>query len=430
MIIFCVEVSIVKTYIPRIMDSLLQEELQAFGGVLLTGPKWCGKTTTAEQISQSTLSMQSPDNQEAYLQMAELTPSLLLEGKNPRLIDEWQMAPQLWDAVRHDVDVKGEFGLYILTSSTSVDEKKLKHSGAGRISRLKMYTMSLFESHDSNGAVSFADLFDDPHSIAARSNCKIEDYANLIVRGGWPGMIGNSEAVNRRQIAGYCDAIVKSDITIVDGVSRDERKVTSILRSYARHTASQASKTTILKDFSQNDESIHINTLESYLSALNKLFVIDDLPAWSPRLRSKTTIRVSDTHHFVDPAIAAYFLQASPHDLLFDPNTFGLLFESLVIRDLRVYSQALRGHLTHYRDKSGLEADAIMHLSDGRWAAIEVKLGSRQVDEAAENLLALKERIDTTKTNPPSFLMIITGTEFAYQRKDGVMVVPLGCLRP
>jgi len=415
---------------PRIMDFLLQEELQAFGGVLLTGPKWCGKTTTAEQIAQSTISMQSPDNQEAYLQMAELTPSLLLEGKNPRLIDEWQMAPQLWDAVRHDVDAKGEFGLYILTGSTSVDEKKLKHSGAGRISRLKMYTMSLFESQDSNGTISIGDLFKEPHSIAARSNLKIEDYANLIVRGGWPGMIGNSEAINRRQIAGYCDALVKSDITTVDGVSRDERKVTSILRSYARHTGSQATKTTILKDCVQNYESLHINTLDSYLSALNKLFVIDDLPAWSPKLRSKTTIRISDTHHFLDPAIAAYFLQASPRDLLYDPNTLGLLFESLAIRDLRIYSQALRGKLSHYRDKSGLEADAIIHLSDGRWAAIEVKLGSRQVDEAAKNLLALKERIDTTHINPPSFLLIITGTEFAYQRKDGVLVVPLGCLRP
>ncbi len=430
MIISYREVEIVKTYMSRIMDMLLQEELEAFGGVLLVGPKWCGKTTTAERIAQSTLSMHSPDNQEAYIQMADLTPSLLLEGENPRLIDEWQMAPQLWDAVRHEVDVRGETGLYILTGSTSVDETKIKHSGAGRISRLNMYTMSLFESGDSNGAVSLSSLFENPQAIAVRSRMKIEDYAHLIVRGGWPGMIGNSEAVNQRQIAGYCDAIVKSDISTVDGVTRDERKVTAILRSYARHTASQASKTTIMKDLSSTDEHLHMNTLDSYLTALRRLFVLADLPAWSPKLRSKTAIRVSDTRHFVDPALAAYFLQATPRDLLFDPHTFGLLFESLVIRDLRVYSQALRGTLSHYRDKEGLEADAIIHLNDGRWAAVEVKLGARQVDAAAKNLLALKERVDTAQMNQPSFLMIITGTEYAFRRKDGVFVVPLGCLKP
>jgi len=374
--------------------------------------------------------MQSPDHQESYMHLAEISPSLLLEGENPRLIDQWQMAPQLWDAVRHDVDEKRVVGLYILIGSTSVDEKKLKHSGAGRMSRMKMYTMSLFESNDSNGTISLADLFETPSNIASRSTLRIEDYARLITRGGWPSTIGKNEDINRRQIIGYCDAIVKSDITTVDGVSRDERKVISVLRSYARHTATQATKTTILKDISQSDESIHINTLDSYLSALNKLFVIDDLPAWSPKLRSKTIVRTSDTRHFVDPAIAAYFLQACPRDLLYDMNTLGFLFESLVIRDLRVYAQALRGHLSHYRDRSGLEADAIIHLPDGRWAAIEVKLGAGQVDEAAKNLLALKERIDTSKMHGPSFLMIITGAEYAYKRKDGVLVVPLGCLKP
>ena len=417
-------------YLPRIMDTLLQEELQAFGAVLLTGPKWCGKTTTAKQIAHSTLSMQSPDNQEAYLQLAEIAPSMLLEGEHPRLIDEWQMAPQLWDAVRHDVDSKGDIGLYILTGSTSVDEKKLKHSGAGRISRLKMYTMSLFESNESNGTVSLAEIFKSPSGIVSRSDLKIEDYARLIIRGGWPGTIDKSEDINRRQIAGYCDAIVKSDITSVDGVSRDERKVISVLRSYARHTATQTPKTTIHNDIAQNNESIHINTLDSYLTALNRLFVIDDLPAWSPKLRSKTAIRISETRHFVDPAIAAYFLQAFPRDLLFDMNTFGFLFESLVIRDLRIYAQALRGRLSHYRDKNGLEADAVIHLPDGRWAAIEVKLGIKQVDEAAKNLLELKAIIDNSQIHEPSFLMIVTATEYAYQRPDGVLVVPLGCLKP
>lgn len=417
-------------YLPRIMDELLFEELQAFGAVLLAGPKWCGKTTTAKQIARSTLSMQSPDHQEAYMQLAEITPSLLLQGENPRLIDEWQMAPQLWDAVRHDVDEKGDVGLYILTGSTSVDEKRIMHSGAGRISRLKMHTMSLFESGDSNGTVSLAELFGSSSSIAVRSALSVEDYARLIVRGGWPGTIGKSEEINRRQIAGYCDTIVKTDINTIDVVSRDERKAISILKSYARHTATQATKKTILDDITANDDSLHINTLDSYLTALNRLLVIDDLPAWSPKLRSKSTIRVSETRHFTDPAIAAYFLQAFPHDLLFDLKTLGFLFESLAVRDLRVYAQALRGHLSHYRDNSGLEADAIVHLPDGRWAAIEVKLGVKQVDEAAKNLLELKSRIDTSQMHEPSFLMIITGAEFAYKRPDGVVVVPLGCLSP
>lgn len=418
-----------KTYMPRIMDTLLQEELEAFGAVLLAGPKWCGKTTTAKQVAKSILSLQSPNNQETYMQMADLTPSLLLEGENPRLIDEWQMAPRLWDAIRHSVDERGDVGLYILTGSTTVDEKKLKHSGAGRISRLKMHTMSLFESSDSNGTISLAGLFDNPTDIGSRSHMDIEDYARLIVRGGWPGTIGKREEVNRRQIAGYCETIVGSDISIVDGVVRDERKVRALLRSYARHTASQATKTTILEDITQHDVPMHINTLDSYLSALSRLFVIEELPAWSPRLRSKTTVRVSPTLHFVDPAIAAYFLQAFPRDLLYDPNTFGLLFESLVIRDLRVYAQALRGQVSHYRDSSGLEADAIIHLPDGRWAAVEVKLGSTHIEEAARNLIRLRENIDTAHMHAPSFLLIITGTEYAYRRNDGIFVVPLGCLK-
>ena len=425
-----IEVSYKMKYLSRVMDSLLKEELEAFGGVLLAGPKWCGKTTTAKQIAKSILDLQSPDNQESYLQLADLRPSLLLEGENPRLIDEWQMAPQLWDAIRHEVDVRGEPGQYILTGSTSIDERTIKHSGAGRISRLKMYTMSLYESNDSNGSISLAGLFQDPSAVASRSTLEIDDYARLIVRGGWPGTIGKSVDVSNRLIAGYCDAIVKSDITTVDGVSRDERKVISVLRSYARHTATQAAKTTILKDIVQNNESLHINTLDSYLEALNRLFVVDDLPAWSPQLRSKATVRRAETRHFIDPAIAAYYLQAFPNDLLFDLKTFGFLFESLVIRDLRVYSQALRGYLSHYHDSSGLEADAIVHLPNGHWAAIEVKLGTKQIDEAARNLLELKEKIDNDKMRTPSFLMIITATEYAYTRSDGVHVVPLGCLKP
>jgi uncharacterized protein len=417
-------------YYPRMTDSLLQEELEAFGGVVLTGPKWCGKTTTAKRISKSILYMQDPDNQESYMQLADIKPSLLLQGENPRLIDEWQMAPQLWDAVRHEVDSRGEAGLFILTGSTSVDEKKLKHSGAGRISRLKMYTMSLFESGDSNGTVSLAELFGNSTDVAARTGLTVEEYARLIARGGWPGTVNKSIEIAQRQVAGYCDAIVKSDISTVDGVSRDEEKVSLILKSYARHTASQAPSTTILSDIQQNNRDMHSNTLDSYLAALKRLYVLEDLPAWSPKLRSKTVIRTSDTRHFIDPAIAAYFLKAGARDILFDFNTFGLLFESLVIRDLRVYAQKLRGHVAHYRDKEGLEADAIIHLADGRWAAIEVKLGLKNIDEAAANLLKLKGKIDTEQMHEPAFLMVVTGAEFAYRRHDGVFVVPLGCLKP
>lgn len=419
-----------QNYYSRLIDPILIDELKAFGAIVLTGPKWCGKTTTATKLSKSILYMQDPDNQESYQQLAAIRPSLLLKGEHPRLIDEWQMAPQLWDAVRHDIDLQGEDGLYILTGSTSVDESRIKHSGAGRISRLVMYTMSLFESKDSNGAVSLKQLFENPVDISAQCSLKIDDYARLITRGGWPKSLGANEDIAIRQVAGYCDAIVRSDIKTVDGVQRDEEKARAILRSYARHVSTQAAGTTILKDIQPNHLVLHINTLDDYLNALRRLYVISEIPAWSPKLRSKTAIRTSNTRHFIDPAIAAHFLKARAADLLFDFNTFGLLFESMVIRDLRVYVQCLNGGVSQYRDKDGLEADAIIHLDDGRWAALEVKLGSTMVDEAACNLLKLSNKIDTNRMNKPSFLMVVTATEYAYQREDGVYVVPLGCLKP
>jgi len=417
-------------YYPRLIDPILKKELDAFGAVSLTGPKWCGKTTTASQLAKSILYMQDPDNQENYQQLAAIRPSLLLRGEHPRLIDEWQMAPQLWDAIRHDVDIQGKDGLYILTGSTSVDEKKIKHSGAGRISRLCMYTMSLYESRHSNGSVSLLDLFAGRNFEGSICSLKIEDYAALIARGGWPRSAGKSDESAIRQVAGYCDAIVKSDICTVDNVSRDEDKARAILRAYSRHISTQAAATTILNDIQPNHVRIHINTLDDYLNAFRQLYMITEMPAWSPQLRSKTAIRTSKTRHFVDPAIATHFLRAMPDDLLFDLNTFGLLFESLAVRDLRIYIQSLDGGISHYRDKDGLEADAILHLADGRWAAIEVKLGTLMVDEAAKNLIKLRNKIDDSRMRQPSFLMIITGTEYAYQREDGVYIVPLGCLKP
>lgn len=418
-----------KKYLSRIVDNVIKQELEAFGAVLITGPKWCGKTTSAKQIANSSIYMQDPDKKDSYLKIAELFPSALLKGDKPRLIDEWQMAPQLWDAIRFDIDKQGEEGLYIMTGSTSVDENKIDHSGAGRIARVRMSTMSLFESKDSNGTISLKDLFEKNEEIQAISSATITDIANYIVRGGWPNSIGKSMEVSQRQIAGYCDTILKSDISTVDGIKRDETKTRAILTSISRNIATQTPNSTILKDIAINQESMHINTLGEYIKALKKLYVIDDLSAWSPRLRSKTTIRTSDTRHLIDPAIAAYFLGASANDLLGDAETFGLLFESMVIRDLRIYAQSLHGSLSHYRDKDGLEADAILHLQNGKWAAIEIKLGSRWIDEGAKNLLELQAKIDIDKMNKPSFLMVVTGTEFAYKREDGVFVVPLCCLK-
>lgn len=362
-----------KQYLPRLVDELLEKELEAFGAVLITGPKWCGKTTTGLNQAKSTLFLQNPDEREQNLRLADVKPSLLLEGDNPRLIDEWQDAPQLWDSVRFSIDQRSETGLYILTGSTSVDESLIAHTGTGRISRLKMRTMSLFESGDSNGEVSITQLLKS-EEIASKSPHTIEDIANLIVGGGWPASIGKSLEVKQRQVAGYCKAIVNTEISTADGISRDSEKVYQVLRSYSRHISTQSTIQTITRDVTRNFDSINRKTVGEYLEALQKIFVIEDLKAWSPKLRSKTTIATSSTRHFVDPAIAAYFLDANPVDLLNDLETMGLLFESLVVRDLRIYAESLGGSVYHYRDHSGQEADAILHFKNGQWGAIEVKL--------------------------------------------------------
>jgi predicted AAA+ superfamily ATPase len=416
-------------YLNRIIDTVLKQELKAFGAVLITGPKWCGKTTTAKRITNSVLYMQNPDRKKSYMSLAELQPSLLLRGDNPRLIDEWQMAPQLWDAIRFDVDSRNKTGLYILTGSSTIDEDKISHSGAGRISRMKMRTMSLYESLNSTGQVSLIDLFDANHDIEGLSELDIKDIAKLIVRGGWPGNIEKPLNIARRSIEGYCDIITTSEIKTVDGIERDEAKTRNVLRSLARHTSSTATNATILRDIQANHSDMHRNTLSDYLNALRKLHIIEDLPAWSPKLRSKTVIRTSNKRHLVDPAISTAILKASPKDLIYDINTFGLLFESLVIRDLRVYTQALGGSVSHYQDSSGLEADAVIHLNDGRWGLVEVKLGDNSIDEAAKNLKEINRKIDTTNLREPSFLMIVTGIGYAYKRDDDVLVVPIGCLK-
>ena len=418
-----------EKYYSRIMDKVLTEELSAFGAVLINGPKWCGKTTTAKQYAKSVLNMQDPSNKANYLKTVKIDPLILLQGENPRLIDEWQIAPELWDAIRHDIDEKQKEGLYILTGSSKVDESRISHSGVGRISRVLMRTLSLYESKDSNGTVSLADLFDNKSFKMAKSSLTVKDISNVIVRGGWPNSIAKDLKIAMKQVSGYIQSIVKTEIKTIDGVERDEAKTLAVLKSLARHTSTQATDSIIVTDVESNHYSIHRNTLSDYLKVLRELYIIEDLPAWNPKLRSKTTIRTSNTRHFIDPAFAASLLNATPDDLLRDIETFGLLFESLVIRDIRIYTDYIGGYVSHYRDKTGLEADAIIHLNNGKWAAIEVKLGSYEIDEAAKHLIELSEKVDTSQDNGPSFLMVITGTEFGYQRDDGVYVVPIGCLK-
>lgn len=420
-----------KRYLKRIADTILQEKLEAKGAVLIEGPKWCGKTTTAIQIARSVLYIQDPSKKSQYLKMAELYPSLLLQGETPRLIDEWQLAPQLWDAVRFEVDKRDEFNQFILTgSSVPSGDRSTSHSGTGRISRMVMRPMSLFESGDSNGSISLAELFKEPKEHAVKSPIDIRRIAYLICRGGWPKTLDQSEKIALRQAYDYFDAVVESDISSVDGVNRNPQRARLLMRSFSRFIASDAKITNIKADMVSNDlDSLDEDTIYSYINALKRIFVIDDLPAWSPNLRSRTAIRTSDTRHFVDPSIAAASLGIGPDDLLHDLNTMGLFFESMCVRDLRVFAEALDGEVYHYRDKTGLECDAVVHLRNGSYALIEVKLGGSDIEAAAKNLLSLKSKIDTDRMKAPSFLMVLTGTEYGYRREDGIYVTPVGCLK-
>ncbi len=420
-----------KKYINRIVDDILRDRLESKGAVLIEGPKWCGKTTTAIQFAKSSIFIQDPARKNQYIKMAELDPALLLEGETPRLIDEWQLAPQIWDAVRFEVDKRDDFNQFILTgSSTPVEEGIISHSGTGRIARMTMRPMTLYESGDSTGSVSLRELFKGNDAIIVKSETNIRKLAFLICRGGWPKSIGYSEKIALRQAFDYYDAIVESDISEADGVKRNPQRVKLLLRSFSRFIASDAKNTNIKNDMISNDsDSLNEDTIFSYINALKRIFVVEDLPAWSPNLRSKTAIRTSDTRHFIDPSIAVASLGIGPDDLLNDLKTMGLLFESLCIRELRVFAESLDGTVYHYRDKGGLECDAIVHLRNGSYALVEVKLGGSEIEEAAKNLITLNNKIDTNRMKPPSFLMILTGTEFGYVRDDGVYVVPVACLR-
>lgn len=413
-------------YLPRVADTRLDDALRSSGAVHIKGPKWCGKTETGIHHTRSQIYLQDPDKSPALLAMADSKPSELLIGDKPRLIDEWQMAPQLWDAVRFAVDREKVRGGYVLTGS-STPKIRPAHTGVGRIAPLEMSTMSLLETGESTGAVSLLSLFEGTLDIAQVAGLDVDDYARVICRGGWPeAVVSESRGDAGRMARDYVLELLDSNINEMDGIRRNRTWMRQIMRSYARNVSGQASLSTIAADMQGEPPSAP--TLSEYVDALSRAFVLNDLSAWNPRLRSKTAVRTSPTRHFSDPSIAAAVLAATPRGLLDDFETFGLLFESLCIHDLRVYASALGGSLYHYRDKTGLEADAVVVLDDGRWALVEVKMGQSRIDEGAAHLLKLAERIDQTREGHPSFLMVLTSTACAYRRKDGVVVVPLACL--
>ena len=422
-----------KDYLPRIADKLLEERLDAKGAVLIEGPKLCGKTTTAKQKAKSFISMDRPDMTRQYQQMAELSPSTLLEGETPRLIDEWQIAPNIWNAVRYEVDNRDEFGQFILTGSAVPNElDESMHTGTGRISRLLMRPMSLYESKDSNGEVSLKDLFEG-QNISAIDETSLEEIAFFICRGGWPKAIGLDEKTALFQAIDYYDAVISTDISRVDSIKRDKEKAKRLLKSYARHVGTQSSLETIRQDMLANQsDTFDQVTLYSYLDALRKIFVIEDSPAWNPNLRSKTSIRTTDTRYFSDPSIATASLGIGPKDLLDDLNTMGFLFENLCIRDLRIYTDYLDGTVYHYRDRYGLECDAVIHLRNGAYGLVEIKLGGdKLIEEGAETLKDLASKIDTNNMPNPSFMMVLCAkAPFAYKREDSVYVIPITALRP
>ena len=421
-----------KEYYQRVSDKILLDHLESKGAVLIEGAKWCGKTTSAKHIAKSVIEMDRPDMTEQYQQMARINPSNLLEGKVPHLIDEWQIATNIWNAVRYEVDQRGEFGQFILTGSSvpaALDESM--HTGTGRIVRMQMRPMSLFESKDSTGQVSLMDLFN-KKDISTVDNHSIDEIAFLICRGGWPAALNHGKKVALKQAFDYYDAVVNDDISRVDRVKRDSERTKRILKSYARNVATQASLETIRSDVISNDvETFDKEALYGYLNALKRIFVIEDSPAWNPNLRSKTAIRTSDTRYFVDPSIAVAALGLGPTDLVNNLELMGLIFENLCVRDLRIYADALDGSVYHYRDKTGLECDAVIHLRNGNYGLVEVKLGGDQsINEGAESLLKLTSKIDTEKMKKPAFLMVLCGVApFAYKREDGVFVVPITCLK-
>ncbi len=422
-----------RGYRARIADEILKRRLQTTGAVVIEGPKWCGKTTTAEQVAKSVLYVDEPEKKDENIAMSNLNPKLLLKGDSPRLLDEWQVAPKLWDAVRFAVDHQEGTGHFILTgSSTPVGSNERSHSGTGRFSWLTMRPMSLFESGDSTGEVSLGNLFKGGEDISGASSLGIERLAFLTCRGGWPSCLSLKDDLALDPAINYFEGVVRSDISKADGRAKNELTARRLMRSFARHQGSQAPNSTLSEDIRMNEGGTsNEETVSAYLHALRKIFVVEDMEAWSPRLRSKTAIRTSDTRFFSDPSIATSALGVGPSDLLNDLKTFGFLFETLCVRDLRVYAETLQGKVYRYRDSLGHECDAIVHLRNGKYGLIEMKLGEdAAIENGAENLKKMEARIDTAVMNPPSFLMVLVGVgTYAYKRPDGVYVVPIGCLK-
>ena len=415
---------------------MLAKKLKAKGAVLIEGPKWCGKTTTAEEMAASKVMLAKPDEKAHFKNLLEIDTEVALAGKAPMLIDEWQTMPKLWDAVRYTVDHRRKMGQFILTGSAVPDkaaEEEIEHSGTGRFAWLTMRPMTLFESGESNGSVSLAELFNAPKKLLEANKLELRDMAFLICRGGWPMAVGLSEEAALEQAFDYYDAVTKEDVTRADGVKRSSVRVQRLMQAYARHQGTQASIATLRDDLKNNDaETLDSDTISSYLDALRKIFVVEDMPAWNPNIRSKTAIRTADTRYFIDPSIATAALGMGPADLMNDLNTMGFFFETLCVRDLRVFAEALGGKVYHYRDKSGLECDAVVHLRNGQYGLIEIKLGGESlINDGAATLNALANQIDTSRMKAPSFKMVLTATgPHAYRRpEDDVYVVPIGCLK-
>lgn len=421
-------------YKKRIADILLERKLAGKGAVLIEGPKWCGKTTTASMQAKSILDLGDSEILKESKSMIEISPRKLLEGETPRLIDEWQTLPALWDSIRNLVDKRQEVSQFILTGSSVLPEAyETTHSGTGRIGRIRMRPMSLYESEESNGRVSLKNLFEGKDFEIQENSLTIDDIAFLVCRGGWPASISMRREIALDQALDYIDSVANYDIQRVDGTKRDPQRVYRLLRSYARNIAGQISYSTFKTDMMSNDtDTLSEDTVADYIKALKRLFVIEDLEAWNPNLRSKAAIRTSDTRYFVDPSIATASLGIGPDDLINDLESFGLIFETMAVRDLRVYAEALDGKLYHYRDSTGLECDTVLHRRNGTYGLIEIKLGGEtRIEEGATNLKNLANKIDTTRMPNPSFMMVLIGIgKYAYRRQDGVYVVPIGCLKP
>ena len=424
-----------NNYLNRLIESTIKEKMSLMGALLIEGPKWCGKSTTSETFAKTIIYMQDPEKREQYKLLAKSSASKFLDGDTPLLIDEWQIIPFIWDAIRFEIDKRKKVGQFLLTGSTTpVDKTEITHSGTGRISRVIMRPMSLYESKDSNGNISLKKLFEktNEYDISDKTDKTLDDIAFVLCRGGWPNACVRNDESSLKLVYEYYNGLINSDMTKVDGIERDPRKVDLLLKSYSRNISTECSNETIKNDMSKfEDNSLSIQTITNYINALQKIFVVEELEAWTPNLRSKTTIRLSNTRHFVDPSIAIASMAIGPNDLINDLKYFGFLFEDLCIRDLRVYSELIDAKVYHYRDKSGLECDAVIHKRNGDYALIEIKLYSDDnIEEGAKNLKALKAKINTDKINEPKFMAVLTASPISYKREDGIYVISIFSLGP